>query len=1219
METQKLLPSWMFRFCFLCCVFLGVSLYCPSTPTVVLDSLAHAKPKKLTVRDVLLLKQVGFSEAQIIQQLKKAGMLGKFVLRPTQYRMLQSAGFSKRLLRLMQVGSKPQTPVTLRELQGWLQQKKPEAWIRQQLLQRNILSQQFGPLTVLTLRRLGASIQLLQLIHKLKRNPQARPTPPRPSTPKPSNNLPIMPGLSFDFVPKPKPPTPSNPAQPNPTAQPLSRWGRGNKPIQAPLTVREQRIAQRQGVRVSPPANRIYQHTGNQFLITVPQGWHLLEDIHPESGHFELFLTPETETRPQQLQQGISISVLYIDRSQRFLATRSLLQISRVSLQSYLSRETGIQEVLPLGIARFHGLQAATVTLSGKERGQQIQRKTEHIFLKNKTTILHVRYFARSAQFAAFASKAKQHLKTLRFLDMDKARRDQRLQKAMTVQAIIQQNMKSVVSISVPRKQKNGKMGFRASGTGFVVTSTGYVLTNHHVAISSLTGKHYPKYILNWDRGTRQKSVEARFVAAHYQYPQRQRVRLIDPNTGRISVRYQRQHIDIALLKIIQPGTYTAVKLKPIESGMLGDTVVAMGFPLEGRGIKQLGNEDITATTGRVSRLVRMGTGKVNEIQHTAKIAGGNSGGPLFDVHTGGVIGINTWVGIFDKKLSRPGMGLGYYYALPINLAWQFFPDYIEIPAVRHNHLRWYELGRHWLSDGRHTTAKRAFLRSIRLQPNFAPAYAQLSALYIKRALRYNNDKRFRYLKIARRWADRGLKHDLQHVELMSLLAQITIYQKEWQTANYLINKVSQARPNEWSVRLLRAVMHTRKNQIPQALQEANHVIRLAGKLVPTGHTLRGKILYHAKRYFEGQQAYRQALQIDPDNLEAKLGEIMGYVRLNQSEEAIAKLARLQKSFPDEPSIFRTEMLAHTKAKQYSKGWMAFQKYFQRCMLRNTTPDAVSLYLGGLLAQRALSPKNRESIVWGLWGHLLQDHTTTPYAANAGILLASKAKKLGYQGITYGIIRLIRDLVQEPKLRDKVMKLSTQLQPQGLRSRELVFLLFRILPRWSPALIWKLFRLTPSIINKRTAIFLIRKKVPPKLVILMYRLSQKRLRSGMRPTRPTQATATGVRGSAADLRAIQQVTRLAFQALRQGDLDLWMSLYDPTGPRERYKRIFRNLNQALSNGRFVYSQLPRPKVVWQKLPRIGFTARYYFRARIGTRTKLYYWKLRRIGRRWVLY
>ena len=174
-----------------------------------------------------------------------------------------------------------------------------------------------------------------------------------------------------------------------------------------------------------------------------------------------------------------------------------------------------------------------------------------------------------------------------------------------------------------------------SSGSGFFVTKGGHILTNAHVVDDKrahsfgITGKSMPAPVL------------ARKIWVVPEY-------------------------DVAVLKAAKPAALKPLRLLS-ESVSKGAEVWALGFPS-----KQFDNmntygeslddsfKNATLTTGIVSRIfqgdlrklrkLKPNNGSVNKleiIQHTAKISGGNSGGPLVD-ECGNVVGINTSITFAD-------------------------------------------------------------------------------------------------------------------------------------------------------------------------------------------------------------------------------------------------------------------------------------------------------------------------------------------------------------------------------------------------------------------------------------------------------------------------------------------------------------------------------------------------------------------------------------------
>lgn len=144
------------------------------------------------------------------------------------------------------------------------------------------------------------------------------------------------------------------------------------------------------------------------------------------------------------------------------------------------------------------------------------------------------------------------------------------------------------------------------AGTGFIVTSEGLVLTNAHVV-----GPFIRVHILAEGLGI----VGGQGIVAE--------VIGVD------------QAADLALISLEpRPGGYPHVSLADSDQAILGEDVVAIGYPLGpvlGKGI--------TVTRGIVSS--RRHVNGIEYIQTDAALNPGSSGGPLFNMD-GEVLGINT-------------------------------------------------------------------------------------------------------------------------------------------------------------------------------------------------------------------------------------------------------------------------------------------------------------------------------------------------------------------------------------------------------------------------------------------------------------------------------------------------------------------------------------------------------------------------------------------------
>ena len=172
-------------------------------------------------------------------------------------------------------------------------------------------------------------------------------------------------------------------------------------------------------------------------------------------------------------------------------------------------------------------------------------------------------------------------------------------------------------------------------GSGVIIDGAGHILTNAHVV-----DKASKIYIALSDN---QLELEAELIGKD-------------------------NRIDLAILKIIEPGNYPFLSPARSDDLMLGETIIAIGNPLG------LGH---SITTGIISSLKRRI--KIDQqhssvfIQSDALINPGNSGGPLININ-GELIGINT-------AIARQAQGIGF--SVPINTAKRILGDLIDHGRVR--------------------------------------------------------------------------------------------------------------------------------------------------------------------------------------------------------------------------------------------------------------------------------------------------------------------------------------------------------------------------------------------------------------------------------------------------------------------------------------------------------------------------------------------------------
>ncbi|MEK7867082.1 MAG: trypsin-like peptidase domain-containing protein [Planctomycetota bacterium] len=187
---------------------------------------------------------------------------------------------------------------------------------------------------------------------------------------------------------------------------------------------------------------------------------------------------------------------------------------------------------------------------------------------------------------------------------------------ATSAQELVKTAGPSIVHVFV----ESGKGGPSGWGSGFIVDSRGYVVTNRHVVSDS--GAIW----VGWDDTTPRARVEAILVAW---------------STDQ----------DLALLKL-PPGEYRALELAS-EDPALGQKVVAIGFPVVGE-MQQ--HPSLTVNEGIVSSTGRQIEGLRDLLETDAVITPGNSGGPIFALDGGTVLGVA--VAAFQGSLHGRNLGI---------------------------------------------------------------------------------------------------------------------------------------------------------------------------------------------------------------------------------------------------------------------------------------------------------------------------------------------------------------------------------------------------------------------------------------------------------------------------------------------------------------------------------------------------------------------------------
>lgn len=204
----------------------------------------------------------------------------------------------------------------------------------------------------------------------------------------------------------------------------------------------------------------------------------------------------------------------------------------------------------------------------------------------------------------------------------------------------------SLCTLNVQSSAQRGKIVERAQaatvwiltdtsmGSGFVISSDGYIVTNRHVVEDALE------------------------VAVYVGNRKRYLAKVIEKS----------KDVDLAILKIQPDEPLVTLEIGDSSALRPGDTVFSVGYPIPTyflyAGIAPYASVSFGVISGIRRSLTGRMIGAQELIQHDARIASGNSGGPLVLAETGQVVGVNTLA--FTPRGNS--VGDGQNFAIPSNI-----------------------------------------------------------------------------------------------------------------------------------------------------------------------------------------------------------------------------------------------------------------------------------------------------------------------------------------------------------------------------------------------------------------------------------------------------------------------------------------------------------------------------------------------------------------------
>ncbi|EDM36505.1 probable serine protease DO-like protein [Pedobacter sp. BAL39] len=181
--------------------------------------------------------------------------------------------------------------------------------------------------------------------------------------------------------------------------------------------------------------------------------------------------------------------------------------------------------------------------------------------------------------------------------------------------------------------------------TGVVVSAEGHILTASHAAMPNQV------YQISFPDGNKHIAV----------------------GVGRIGIQDKNTDYDMAMVKILKPGSWPFAEMAASTELQLNQPVVSISYP--GAFFKRTPN----VRFGRISDIDLTD----GFIESSAKMEPGDSGGPLFDV-LGRVVGVHSWIKeAEDQNYDVPADHfLKYWTALNQAKDYTVFPAADEVPAV---------------------------------------------------------------------------------------------------------------------------------------------------------------------------------------------------------------------------------------------------------------------------------------------------------------------------------------------------------------------------------------------------------------------------------------------------------------------------------------------------------------------------------------------------------
>ncbi len=740
-----------------------------------------------------------------------------------------------------------------------------------------------------------------------------------------------------------------------------------------------------------------FTHVGKRFVIRCPGDWVLLRDIQGNTVRY-VFTPQKDKARPEDVEVGVTLTLAAPSKGSVW-GEESPRGILEKMLPLFRMDEPDMAPSGPLREETCGGVEGASQVLEGIPE-DKFTTYTAKVFLAKKAGLVYM--------LAAMAPKPEYPRWEKTF---EKIFRDSRLGpahyatrgKRWEASALADKYKGSVVYIEAGTGLNRGQ------GSGLIISKEGYILTNWHVIWNEEAGKPHERFTVRWDDSLRRPDARAVYICSYHKL------------SGESLAGGTIGGTDVAVLKI-PAGDYEPIPLTPLSQVKLGDPVVAMGFPVS----YNVAGLSLFLTKGVVVRFNRNFQGKIESLTTDAKITHGNSGGPCFDLATGGVIGLNTWgydIGMRTATGESANNFVGYYFVCPSDAAMARFPLVADLGLAHDVELGFFptfELASLFFAQGSYQAALEQADKAVEMNPR-SPRALVLRG-YCREALAFEklseNDpsEALRLARLAEASFERAMIADPASADPPIARAALLLeLGKTGEAAKYAAAALK-THPRRWDALMVSARTAFARKKYAQAIGFLDRAKKISRDILPDPYILAGEIAYARGWFEEGKKEFEKAARIQPTNLPARMGAARFYFHKEAWDEALAELRKIKGVFPSRPEpVHRIAycLMKQEKTDQALNTYMDAESMFKKGGI--APPEEFYLEMAEVFREKGFTKGELNSLA-----KFLLHYGRIPRAVGVHMKLASLYRDKDLHRLATFHVRRAAALAKELKLKEKV-------------------------------------------------------------------------------------------------------------------------------------------------------------------------------------------------------